>query len=143
MSDSFKSERFSSGSLDGETSFDVSSYDVLLYDDTVRCNCAVSSVLVPSETIRDVVFRTSLSLEIEVDALNREEAQNFIKTYHTIYGLDPSDDEIKDHLVCGTLPTSVDWLNPSDIFQTNEIPLRSIELVGQLMQANIVGWTLK
>lgn len=116
MSDSFKSERFSSGSVDGETSFDVSSYVVLLYDDTVRGNCAVSSVLAQSATIRDVVFHTSLSLEIEVDALNREEAQIFIKTYHTIYGWDPSDDEIKDHLVCGTLPTSVDWLKPFDIF---------------------------
>lgn len=53
---------------------------------------------------------------MEIDALNREEARNFIKTYHIIYVRDSSDVEIKDHLARETQPGGVDWLKHFDIF---------------------------
>lgn len=40
-------------------------------------------------------------------AVLKEETQNFIKACHTIYGRDPSDMEIKDHLALETQPENV------------------------------------
>lgn len=48
-----------------------------------------------------------ITREIEDVALNKENALNFIKTYHTIYGQDSSDVEIKDHLTRRTRPEGI------------------------------------
>lgn len=61
--------------------------------------------------------------------MNKEDARTFVGTYHTIYGWDPSDFYIKDHLARGTQPDGVNCLRPLNIFQTDEIPQRSIKLV--------------
>lgn len=68
-------------------------FNVLLYDDNVKGD---------RTTIGDSNFPTLPSLEMKVVALNKEEAQTFIRTYHIIFGQDPSDSEIKDHLARGT-----------------------------------------
>lgn len=44
---------------------------------------------------------------MDVVILNRENAKNFIKTFQRVYGRDPSDAEIKDHLSCGVQPDGV------------------------------------
>lgn len=55
-------------------------------------------------------------MKMEDVALNMKETWNFIKTYYTIYTLDPSDVEAKDHLARGTQPEGVDWLKPYEVF---------------------------
>lgn len=74
----------------------------------------------PSTTIGGPTFLALTSQEAEVIALNMEEAQTLIRTYHSIFCRDPNDAGIKDHLARGTHPTNVDWLKPSYIFRAYE-----------------------
>lgn len=67
---------------------------------------------------------TLITPKMEVIDLNREESQNFINTYHTIYGRDPSDVEVNDHLTSGAQSMGVSWLKHFDIFRDYEIPLK-------------------
>lgn len=83
----------------------------------------------PFVTMWDLAFPPLTTPKKEVVALNREEAQNFIKTYHTIYDLYPSEANIKDHMTRGTYLESVHWLKPFDISWDDEIPLKSIQIV--------------
>lgn len=53
---------------------------------------------------------------MEVVALNMQETQNFIKTYHDAYNQDLTDLKVKDHLVYGAHPEGVSWLNLFKIF---------------------------
>lgn len=73
--------------------------------------------------LRDLASPTLITPKMEVTALNMEKAQNCIKTYRTIYGQDPGDVEIKDHLACGTQPDGVNWLKPFEISQADKIPM--------------------
>lgn len=56
VSDSFESKKFSSDSLDGETSPNKSSFDVLLSDIGVRSNCVFSSTFALSVAVGNFPF---------------------------------------------------------------------------------------
>lgn len=129
VSDISESKRFSSSCTNAETSFDESSFDALLCDDDARSDRVVNYAYGSSRAIRDSYFPFLTSSDAEVDALNKEEAQNFIRTCHSIFVSDPSDAKIKDHLVHGTQASDVDWTRPSNIFWPDEVPLRSIDLI--------------
>lgn len=66
---------------------------------------------------------------MEVTILNKEEGWNFIKTYRDAFGRDPSDDEVNDHLERVASPDGVSWLNPFEIFQVGDIPLKLVTLL--------------
>lgn len=114
--DNSESERFVTSSLNRETSLNESSFDTLISNDNVEGDCAVNSAFTPLTTTGDLGFYALITPEMEGVSLNMEVTQNFIKTYHAIYGRDPSDVETKDHLVCGTQPEDVNWLVPFNIF---------------------------
>lgn len=71
--ESSESEGFFSGSLDIETSLNDSSFNIIVYDDDVGGDRAVSSTPSPSAIIGDLSFPTLTTPNMEVDALNREE----------------------------------------------------------------------
>lgn len=142
VSDSSKLERFSSSSLDRENILDESSFDTIIFDGDARSGCVISSMLVPIATIVDSTFPVLTSPEVEVTVLRREEARTFIKTYHSMFGRDPSDAKIKDHLVRGTsLLVSIGLGHPISFGMMRYLKDTSI-LWGRMMQANIFGWTL-
>lgn len=71
-------------------SLDEFSFDTLLLDDNDGDDRVVSFTSSPSTAIGDSHFPYFPSPEMEVVALNREETQNFTRTYLTIYGWDPT-----------------------------------------------------
>lgn len=77
-----------------------------------------------SEVIRASTSSTLITLEMKAVILNIEETRNFTKTYHAAYEWDPSDVEVKDHLVHTAHSKGVSWLNPFEIFWDDEIPLK-------------------
>lgn len=130
VTNSPKYERFSSGYLDRETSLVEYSFFTILSNDDVRGYWVINFVSAPSPTIEHLTFPYLTTPEVEDGgALNKEKARNFIKTYYTIYGQDPSDVEIKDHLTRETYLTGVNWLRPPGIFLANKLLLSYIELV--------------
>ncbi|KAI5402801.1 hypothetical protein KIW84_050416 [Lathyrus oleraceus] len=81
-----------------EISPNVSSFNALLSDDSIRKDRAVSSTFAPSLSIEDSTFLVLASSEVEVITLNKEEARPYIRTYRSVFGRDPSDVKIRNHL---------------------------------------------
>lgn len=135
MSDNFESKRLSSGSLGIKASLNELSFATLFSDEGVGDDLAVSFTLASSEVAEVSASPSLITLEIEVVSLNREEAQNLIKTHHTTYSRDPSNVKVKDHLAHGAQMYDVSWLKPFDISLTNKIHLKGVSLV-ELADAN-------
>lgn len=95
-------ERISSDFLDRETSFDESSFDVFLFYDDVKSDCIVSFAPTPLVAIGDSDFPVLTSPEAQVNTLNAEEIHTFIRNYQSTFDRDPSDVEIRIHIVCET-----------------------------------------
>lgn len=91
--------------------------------------CSSDYAFILSINIRDLASPASITPKMEVAGFNRQNAQNFIKTYHTIYGRDPSNVEINNHLARGTQHEGVNWIRAFESFQADEIPIRGAELV--------------
>lgn len=62
---------------------------------------------VASVVTEDLASLALITPEMKVAALNREKAQNFIKTYHAPYYRDLGDGEVKDYTAHGALPDGV------------------------------------
>lgn len=52
-----------------------------------------------------------------------------IKTYYAYYDHDPSDAEVKGHLMRGAQLQGVNWLKHFNIFQDDDMPLKRVTLV--------------
>lgn len=92
-------------------------------------DCTISPTHAPTIFVEDLAATYLITTNIEVYYLNIEESQNLIKTYYAYYDHDPSDAEVKGHLMRGAHLQVVNWLKPFNIFQDDDISLKRVTLV--------------
>lgn len=84
MPGSYESKRFSSGSLDRETSFNESSFDGLLSDEDMGGDHTISSTHASYLVVKDLASTVVITPEMEIATLSNWRSRP--KTYNMING---------------------------------------------------------